>query len=83
MSRADLQGWALSKEFAAMAVNISRRREQMLGVYQHVVSNRSFQRDFEEIRACTPKDFVNVAIRHALEKHNVKTKVKSALRNMR
>ena len=91
MSRVDFSGWAQWKDFAAMAENIARRREQMLGVYHHVVRNPSFQKDAETIVSITPRDFLNAAlaagecrsIREALQKKNIDTKVKSVLRNMK
>ena len=90
VSRRFLWG-AVSKEFAAMADNISHRREQMLGVYQHVVRSPAFKKDMEDIAAVTPRDFLNAAlaagechsIREALQKKNVNTSVKAVLRNMK
>ena len=90
INRVDFRGWALFKEFAAMAANIDVRRRQMYGVFRHV-NSQNFQRDVAEIHGIDSLDVVKAAlaagecysIRDALRKKNIDTKVKTVLRHMK
>ena len=62
LARVDFRGWALSKEFAAIAANIVVRRRQMWGVYNHVQVHPGFVQDVTELDSIGAKDFVNAAL---------------------
>ena len=62
LCRVDFRGWAVSKEFAAIAANIVMRRRQMWGVYNHVQVHSAYVQDIMELDSLGAKDFLNAAL---------------------